>query len=144
MSGMEGEVYFISDGEAIKIGFSGSAIVRMGDLQTSHHRPLKIMLTIPGTMDDERKMHQKFKHLRIAGEWFKPAPDLMAFIEAGGNPIDNDVQGKFVAAIEEAIISCMGENMHPAAMIATLKREAAWCEAAAKAGDEQVFWMHRR
>jgi hypothetical protein len=81
MSNLDGDVYFISDGESVKIGWSGAPPIRMKRLQSEHQRPLTIIGKVPGTTDDERAAHKKFSHLRLDGEWFKPEPELMAFIE---------------------------------------------------------------
>jgi hypothetical protein len=35
---------------------------------------------------DEQELHQRFAHLRIRGEWFRPASDLMAFINSLKGP----------------------------------------------------------
>lgn len=75
-------VYFISDGEAVKIGFSHSVMQRLKNLQTNHPRPLELLATVPGPWELERELHQKFAHLRVQGEWFRPEPDLMSFIHS--------------------------------------------------------------
>jgi hypothetical protein len=76
-----GKVYFITDGVGIKIGYSGSPSVRRDDLQTSHWARLSILGAMPGTTDDEKRLHRRFQHLKMRGEWFRPAPDLIGFIE---------------------------------------------------------------
>lgn len=91
-TGLDGEVYFVWDGEAIKIGFSGSATHRLIALQSSHPRRLKILHKIPGTMADEKRLHQQFAHLNIHGEWFRPGPDLMAMIEGRDYALDQIIE----------------------------------------------------
>jgi hypothetical protein len=34
---------------------------------------------LPGA-DREAELHQRFRHLHVRGEWFRPGPDLLAFI----------------------------------------------------------------
>lgn len=89
---MPGDVYFITDGEAIKIGYSGSAGVRLKALQSSHPKPLRILHTIPGSMDDERRLHRQFEHLRIHGEWFRPEQDLWNYIDSTMKPPEAPVE----------------------------------------------------
>lgn len=73
-------VYFITDGEAIKIGKANNPKSRLSGLQTSHHKPLRILMTIPGDEEVERGLHSIFGEFRIRGEWFKDCKDIRAFI----------------------------------------------------------------
>jgi len=70
-----GHVYFIRFRDRIKIGYSISPTSRIG--QQPHDEVLAIM---PGTLADEKRCHAAFAHLRENGEWFRPEPDLLAFI----------------------------------------------------------------
>lgn len=77
-------VYFIRAGEdgPIKIGFTGgSPYVRMRDLQTGNHERLRLLGAVPGTSKDENAFHRRFGDLRGEGEWFRPEPRLIQFIE---------------------------------------------------------------
>lgn len=75
-------VYFIQAATGdVKIGYAGNPRSRMADMQTAHSKPLKLLGAIPGDMTVERSLHKKFAHLRLMGEWFKPEPILMSFIE---------------------------------------------------------------
>jgi hypothetical protein len=76
------EVYFITDGDLIKIGFSGVPKLRMRDLQRANGRPLSLIGTVTAHPYDERIIHKRFEHLRVTGEWFRPDDELRAFIEA--------------------------------------------------------------
>lgn len=81
-----GFVYFITDGEAVKIGISVSVSHRLADLQPSHPRPLRVIASFPGSRADERAAHRHFAHLRIHGEWFhlsQEITDFIAELEAG-------------------------------------------------------------
>lgn len=78
-----GSVYFVQagDGGPIKIGWTGGdPKARMRDLQTGNPYPLSMLGHVPGSGADETDLHEQFRHLRMVGEWFKPAPDLVAFI----------------------------------------------------------------
>jgi hypothetical protein len=73
-------VYFIQDGNKIKIGFSTRPEVRARNLQT--HSPLKILVTIPGDRVREAKLHKRFHKIRVDGtrEWFHAKPPLLKYI----------------------------------------------------------------
>lgn len=77
----KGRVYFMADGEEVKIGFSIHPPKRMAQIQLSRTGELKILLAIPGTPDDEQQMHDRFAHLRIRGEWFRMTDELKGFID---------------------------------------------------------------
>jgi len=74
-------VYFITDGEFIKIGKANDPIERMRTMQTGNARELK-MLGYYEDYDEELEgyMHKIFAKDRVRGEWFKPSKDLYSFI----------------------------------------------------------------
>lgn len=78
-------VYFVQRGHggAIKIGSADNVAARIRALQTGSDCQLTLLhecLEAPGLT--ERALHTKFKHLRLAGEWFKGEPALLAFIDS--------------------------------------------------------------
>ncbi len=77
-------IYFIQDESAlfIKIGYTAAddAMERLRDLQTGCPSGLVLLYSMPGSMDYERELHQRFSHARVRGEWFQPVPDLLRFI----------------------------------------------------------------
>jgi hypothetical protein len=77
-------VYFLRSGETgpIKIGYTGTTPnARLSALQTGNPEPLRLIGAVPGTMADESRLHDRFSGARIQGEWFRPVPELLAFIE---------------------------------------------------------------
>lgn len=66
----------------IKIGFTGADDVqfRIDQLQTGCPVPLRLLNAVPGTEQDEKDLHRRFAANRVHGEWFKPAPELLALI----------------------------------------------------------------
>jgi hypothetical protein len=79
----QGSVYFVQAGEGgpIKIGWTGGdPKARMRDLQTGNPYPLSMLGHVPGSGADEAELHDRFRHLRMVGEWFKPAPEIVAFL----------------------------------------------------------------
>lgn len=83
---MTGYVYFVSGDEPespIKIGFSSVGVAeRIRSLQTGCAFRLRPLLVVEGTPDVEASFHALFAPQRMAGEWFKRSPELMAAINA--------------------------------------------------------------
>lgn len=76
-------VYFIrsGDGGPIKIGVSEYPRRRMAGLQTDHYEQLILIGTVSGGYAREAKLHERFKHLNIRGEWFRAESDLVNAIK---------------------------------------------------------------
>lgn len=83
-------VYFVQDGEGgpIKIGCAQDVRKRLRTLQSGHHGTLRLLFTLPGGMEMERRLHARFWRSRIKGEWFKPTPMLLAFVREQMNDRD--------------------------------------------------------
>ena len=78
-----GKIYFITDCENIKIGFTTLNVEkRLKQLQTGCVKKLFVLGYITGTMADEKKLHDIFgaNRLRYNGEWFKPTQELLDYI----------------------------------------------------------------
>lgn len=77
-------VYFIQgeSGGPIKIGRAAEPRQRLAALQTSHHEELRLLATEPLNRTGEADLHRRFRHLRLRGEWFKAAPELLEYIGA--------------------------------------------------------------
>lgn len=80
----KGWVYFVSTGDAIKIGWSAAPNTRLARLQTGNPQSLRFLGTVEGTKNDEHAIQEQFKHLRLRGEWFQTTPELLSFIEEVG------------------------------------------------------------
>lgn len=77
-------VYFIRqdmpDG-LVKIGFTRRPVEkRLAELQKHHACVLVVAAVAPGLMSEERHLHDRFSHLRVSGEWFRPDEELNAYI----------------------------------------------------------------
>ena len=81
-------VYYVRQGDYIKIGYasnlrqrirgiSESRNTRPADLETG---PVELLATHLGGVEAESAMHELFKHLRVSGEWFQAAPELLDHI----------------------------------------------------------------
>ena len=79
-------VYFIRQGDYVKIGKAGNPKKRFKQLQSANPEPLELLAVI----DDrdghslETELHRKFAHLRSSGEWFRYGADLVDFIRDEG------------------------------------------------------------
>jgi hypothetical protein len=73
---------------------------------------LEIVATVPGGFDLERNIHECFADHHRRGEWFDPAPKLLAAIEAlkRGEPITNAID---LSARKGSIRSKIKLNIHP-------------------------------
>lgn len=79
-----GHVYFIQAGKGgpIKIGYSGNnPIYRLNAIQTGNHESLRLLAYFDAPLAMEGSLHEKFSELRLRGEWFRPDPRLIGFIE---------------------------------------------------------------
>lgn len=78
-----GYVYGISDGSAIKIGWSAghptSYNGRLSQLQTASAAELQLVGAVVGTQLDERSLHRRFAEHRIRGEWFRHVPEIVEY-----------------------------------------------------------------
>lgn len=80
--GPKQQVYFVqSESGHIKIGVAVNPKDRLCALQNASPFRLKLLGCIPGGVTMERSLHSEFKAHRTSGEWFSPAPELLAKIE---------------------------------------------------------------
>jgi hypothetical protein len=63
-----------------KIGYTGNQDQRLRDLQSMNGGGLEFLGAIPGSRQDETRVHQRFAHLRRHGEWFEAGKELVAFV----------------------------------------------------------------
>jgi hypothetical protein len=84
----DGLIYFIQGKllRKIKIGFTRYISVesRLRSLQTACSEPLSVIGVLDGSYKKECSIHKRFKTCHFRGEWFEPAPKLMAFIASIG------------------------------------------------------------
>jgi len=82
-------IYFIQSGldGPIKIGISNNPKKRMRELQHSCPFELRMVGIIKnGGKEWEDKLHRKFAHSRMKGEWYKPTQTLLQCIQQSNNP----------------------------------------------------------
>jgi hypothetical protein len=75
-------IYFVQSvtGE-IKIGISGDPAARFIVLQAGSPVLLSMLGVMLGDREKEREIHTRFEESRLRGEWFRPDPELLAYIE---------------------------------------------------------------
>ena len=69
-------IYFMGalGGNHIKIGYTDQIDDRVQQLQSGNGYELIVLHTMPGTVDDEWRLHKQFKDYKIRGEWFEFRP----------------------------------------------------------------------
>jgi hypothetical protein len=80
----KGFIYFATDGDLIKIGWTGiwPPSKRIKRQQTGNGNQIWLLGCVPGSLKTERRYHEEFSQHRVIGEWFRPVPELEAFIRA--------------------------------------------------------------
>jgi Meiotically up-regulated gene 113 len=74
----ETKVYIGARGAFLKIG------VTKHPRQRARQLGLRLLYVVPGTPEDERRLHERFRSARIDREWFMPTPELLAFAAGAG------------------------------------------------------------
>jgi hypothetical protein len=77
-------VYLISTGDPtmVKIGFSANFTHRLRSLRTASPVEPQVLLTVSGGRELETELHHRFKEHHIRREWYRLAPEIVAFIAA--------------------------------------------------------------
>jgi T5orf172 domain. len=74
-------IYFITDGEYIKIGYTRTyPIIRLKELQTGNPKPLKLLATMEGGLSLEKELHNTFRPYKAQGEWFRSSGEILEYI----------------------------------------------------------------
>lgn len=104
-------IYFIqSSDNFIKIGYSANPAKRLASLQTSAAEPLILLGTVTGGRDKEEVLHDRFSHLRISGEWFRPDQELLDYIEHSKEDLSEE-EGSPYSDRAIDIVSILGKNI---------------------------------
>lgn len=85
-SNSDDDLYFIkSEDGFVKIGRSNNPERRLGAIQTSNHKELKLLARFKNKGVHENETHQRFKKLNIRGEWYKLTDEIKDFIKEKSN-----------------------------------------------------------
>lgn len=111
MSG--GFVYFVTSepDNFVKIGWAmRSPWARMRELQTGCPEALRLMAAVPGSRDEERRLHETFAELHYRGEWFfleHKLSDLVQYLSDNWPKETNNVAARqtFEDAIWDVVIT---------------------------------------
>lgn len=74
------KIYFVKNGDAVKIGVSKNPEQRMSELSVSSNGAIQLLAVLDGGHGDEKEFHRKFSRYLIRGEWFKYQGELAKFI----------------------------------------------------------------
>lgn len=74
------KIYFVQNGDAVKIGVSKNPEQRMSELSVSSNGAIQLLAVLDGGHGDEKEFHRKFSRYLIRGEWFKYQGELAKFI----------------------------------------------------------------
>lgn len=77
----DASVYFLQRQDGmIKIGFAKDVAARIRQLHPAAGSELVLLALTTGGITKETDLHKKFHHLKHHREWFRPEPELLAFI----------------------------------------------------------------
>lgn len=76
-------VYMLQNGAdgLVKIGYSANPARRIAALQTGSPGQLTVLRIMDGGQSFEAALHQHFSRLRVRGEWFSYAPEMLRDLE---------------------------------------------------------------
>lgn len=80
-------VYFAKRHQFVKIGYAANLKKRLTDIGNGSGiipgmsaGPVRLLAAIPGGPVKERKLHRRFRHIRVGGEWFLLNDEMQVFI----------------------------------------------------------------
>lgn len=81
-----GFVYLIGHSRAVKIGWSARhpSRGRLSQLQSGSPDRLALLGLLEGTLSSERRLHERFRHYHLSGEWFYHHEDILTYFKEHG------------------------------------------------------------
>lgn len=73
-------IYFLRDGDLVKIGRSTNPTGRMRNMAIGNGRKLEMLAIMPGDHKRESALHRRFHKHHIRGEWFHLAAPVLKYI----------------------------------------------------------------
>lgn len=99
-------IYFVRSDvwNRIKIGMSSRLSARLLTLKWACGHDITLIGVLPGGRSEEVALHRMFSHLHDRAEWFRPEPELMAYIQDHAIPWDGvDERAPLAASATEQI-----------------------------------------
>ncbi len=124
-------IYFITDGENVKIGKADNPEHRLQALQTGHPRKLHLIYAMEGDLAEERILHKRFALLNVDREWFKYDDEIKNFINLSILTKDLQIQ---INEIDEKVEEIIDETE-----ILTKRPRFKFSMIGLKKGDEITF-----
>lgn len=79
----DSSVYFLQAASGpIKIGYTATLGARLRALRSGSPERLTLLGHVRASERYEKAVHLRFQHLRLRGEWFRPADELLEYIQA--------------------------------------------------------------
>jgi hypothetical protein len=76
-----GDLYFVTAGDAVKIGRTTNFGTRLRHIQAHNHEHVECVVLLKGEGWRERGYHRRFRGHHLRGEWFERCPEIEAEIE---------------------------------------------------------------
>lgn len=77
-------LYFVTcdlENFPVKIGSTRYLPSRLKGIQTSLPYRVVVLAAVPGTEEDEKRLHSQFAPARLRGEWFRRTPEIMKHVD---------------------------------------------------------------
>lgn len=99
-------VYFVTveyPNFPVKIGISQSSKMRLSALQTALPYAVKLLAMVRAPDHRfEHRLHRKFAHIKLRGEWFERTDELMNYIDCLANDTNDSREQKTIPAHRNA------------------------------------------
>lgn len=99
---MTGYVYAIECAGRIKLGFSEDPERRFNKVASDAPFPCELLAFWPGSKADEMDVQDKFRAVRVHGEWFAATTELLDFVRSVGAKAQKRQKGTTICGIELA------------------------------------------
>lgn len=99
---MTGYVYAIECAGRIKLGFSEDPERRFNKVASDAPFPCELLAYWPGSKADEMDVQDKFRAVRVHGEWFAATTELLDFVRSVGSKAQKRQKGTTICGIELA------------------------------------------
>ena len=73
-------VYFVRQGDFVKIGWSAKWRSRVSILQTANPHPIEVLAVYRGGPKQEKTLHDKFAAQHVRAEWFSYCAEIATYI----------------------------------------------------------------